>query len=135
MFDTREVLGAIAAGELKGAIAMAIPHALPGDVIDIRPLGSALSGAMTTALIKTENIEVIRLIVPRGKEIHTHKTHGEVIVQCLEGRIAFTTRGVTHELEGGRLLYLEREQDHSLIGIDDASVLVTILFPRDAPAS
>ncbi len=135
MFDTWKVLGAIAAGELKGAIAMAIRHALPGDVIDIRPLGSALSGAMTTALIKTEDIEVIRLIVPRGKAIHTHKTNGEVIIQCLEGRIAFTTRGVTQELEGGRLLYLEREQEHSLIGIDDASLLVTILFPRDSLAS
>lgn len=113
---------------------MAIPHASAGEVIDIRPLGSALSGATTTALIKTENIEVIRLIVPRGKEIHTHKTRGEVIVQCLEGRISFTTRGVTHELTGGRLLYLESEQDHSLLGIEDASLLVTILFPRDSHA-
>ena len=113
---------------------MAIPHALPGEVIDIRPLGPALSGATTTALIKTDRIEVIRLIVPRGKEIHTHKTRGEVIVQCLEGRISFTTRGVTHELEGGRLLYLEREQDHSLSGIDDSSILVTIVFPSDSSA-
>lgn len=113
---------------------MAIPHALPGEVIDIRPLGPALSGATTTALIKTDRIEVIRLIVPRGKEIHTHKTRGEVIVQCLEGRISFTTLGVTHELEGGRLLYLEREQDHSLRGIDDSSLLVTIVFPRDSSA-
>ena len=79
----------------------------PGEVIDVRPLGSALTGAKTTALVKTENLEVIRLVIPRGKEIPTHKTRGEVTVHCLEGRVAFTTGGGTHELETGQLLCLQ----------------------------
>ena len=33
---------------------MAIPHAQPGEVIDVRPLGPALAGARTTALVKSE---------------------------------------------------------------------------------
>src|SRR3954470_8891261 len=35
----------------------AIPHAQPGEVVDVRPLGPALAGAMTTALVKTESLE------------------------------------------------------------------------------
>jgi quercetin dioxygenase-like cupin family protein len=112
---------------------MAIPHAQPGEVIDVRPLGPALAGARTTALVKTEALEVIRLVLPRGKEIPTHETRGEVTVHCLEGRVAFTAGGVAHELESGQLLYLQCEQPHSVLGIDDASLLVTITFPRDSP--
>lgn len=111
---------------------MAIPHAQPGGLIDVRPFGSALNGARTTALIKTPNLELIRLVVPRGKEIPTHATRGEITVQCLEGRIAFTTDGVTHEMTTGQLLSLPAEQPHSVLGIDDASLLVTITFPRDS---
>ncbi len=107
---------------------MAIPHAKPGDAIDVRPLGSALTQTKTTTLAKTARLELIRLVIPAGKDIPEHKTHGEITVQCLEGRIAFTTGGATRELEAGQLLYLESEQLHSLRGIDDASVLVTILL-------
>ena len=69
------------------------------------------------------------LVIPRGKEIPTHTTRGEITVHCLEGRVAFTTGGVTHELGAGQLLYLQGEQPHSVLGIDDASLLVTITFP------
>ena len=112
---------------------MAIPHAKPGEVINVRPLGSALADTKTTALVKSENLEVIRLVIPRGKEIPTHKTRGEVTVHCLEGRIAFTTGDVTHELEAGQLIYVQGEQPHSVLGIEDASLLVTIALPRYSP--
>jgi quercetin dioxygenase-like cupin family protein len=110
---------------------MAIPHSQPGEVIDVRPLGPALVGARTTALVKTEGLEVIRLVIPRGKEVPTHTAREEITVQCLEGRVAFTTGGVTHELGAGQLLYLQGKQPHSVRGIDDASLLMTITFPRE----
>jgi len=31
------------------------------------------------------------------------------------------------------MLYLQGEQPHSVLGIDDASLLVTITFPRYSP--
>ncbi|MDR3623128.1 MAG: cupin domain-containing protein [Paludisphaera borealis] len=112
---------------------MAIPHAKPGEVIDVRPLAKDLAGARTTVLVKTEGLEIIRLVIPQGKEIPTHATHGEISVQCLEGRVAFTSEGVRRELGAGELLYLQGEQSHSVAGIDDASLLLTITFPRYSP--
>jgi quercetin dioxygenase-like cupin family protein len=109
---------------------MAIPHASPGAVIDARPLGPALAGARTTVLIKTEGLEVLRLVVPSGKEIPTHKARGEVTVHCLEGRVAITTEGDTRELSAGDLIYFRGEQPHSVLGLDDASLLVTLVLPR-----
>jgi len=109
---------------------MAIPHAKPGEVVDVRPLGSALAWTPTKALVRAEQVEVIRLVVPAGKEIEEHKAKGELVVQCLEGRVAFTALGKTHNLEAGKLLYLPTGEPHSVKGIENASLLLTILLPK-----
>jgi quercetin dioxygenase-like cupin family protein len=107
---------------------MAIPHANPGDVIDVRPLGSELASTKTHTLVKTDKFEVVRLVVGAGKEIAEHKAPGEITVQCLEGKIAFTALGKTEELAAGQMLYLNAGEPHSVRCIEDASFLLTILL-------
>lgn len=107
---------------------MAIPHAKSGEVINIRPLGTDLAQARTTTLVKTEALEIIRLVIPAGKDIPDHRAPGEITVQCLEGRVTFTAEGKSLALEAGQLLYLGKSVPHALHGIEDASVLVTILL-------
>ena len=53
---------------------MAIPHAKSGDLIDVWPLGPTLTGAKTVTLIKSDALEVIRLVIPADKDIAPHKT-------------------------------------------------------------
>lgn len=106
---------------------MAIEHARPGQPFSVRPLGAALPGERTKTLIKTNALEVIRLVIPADKEIPTHQVPGEITVQCLEGKVAFTAGTSTHDLEAGAMLYLEGSTPHALRGIEDSSVLVTIL--------
>jgi quercetin dioxygenase-like cupin family protein len=110
---------------------MAIPHAKPGEVVDVRPLGEALATTATRVLVKTDDIEVIRLIVPAGREIPPHQAKGELIVQCLEGRVAFTALGETRTLEAGQLLFLPIGVMHSVRGIDAGSLLLTVQLPKD----
>lgn len=105
---------------------MSIPHAAPGEVISVRPLGEAVGNARTATLIKTTRLEVLRLILPAGKEIPTHKVQGEITVHCLEGRAAFTALGRTQELAAGQMLFLPGGEEHSIRGVEDASVLVTL---------
>lgn len=107
---------------------MAIPHAASGQVIDIRPLGSALSNTSTTTLVKTDQLELIRLVVPAGKEIPPHNVNGEITVQCLEGRVAFTAQGQMQELSAGHLIYLTGGEMHGIKGLEESSLLVTILL-------
>lgn len=109
---------------------MAIPHAKPGEVVDVRPLASALASAQTKTLVRAEQVEVIRLVVPAGKEIEEHQAKGEIVVQCLEGRVAFTAFGKTQNLEAGKLLYLPTGEPHSVRGIENASLLLTVLLPK-----
>ncbi len=107
---------------------MAIPHANPGDVIDIRPLEAALATSKTSTLLKSKNIEIVRLVMTAGKEIAEHKAPGEITVHCLEGKVAFTALGQTHELTAGQMLYLNAGEPHAVRCIDDASCLLTILL-------
>ena len=109
---------------------MAIPHAKPGEIVVVRPLGSALVSALTKTLVRAEQVEVIRLVVPAGKEIEEHKAKGEIIVHCLEGRVAFTAFGKTQNIEAGKLLYLPTGEPHRVKGIENASLLLTILLPK-----
>ncbi len=106
---------------------MAIQHAKSGEVVAL-PLGVALATSETAALVKTNQIEVLRLVIPAGKEISTHKAPGPITVQCLEGRISFTAHGTPQELDAGEFLYLETGEPHALTGIEDSSVLVTIVL-------
>jgi quercetin dioxygenase-like cupin family protein len=106
---------------------MSIPHARPGEVVSL-----SLSNELqtTTTLVKSEELEVIRLVIRSGKEITTHKAPGPITVQCLEGRVVFTALGRSQELEAGEFIYLSAAEPHSLKGIEDSSLLVTILLPK-----
>jgi quercetin dioxygenase-like cupin family protein len=108
---------------------MSIQHAKAGEVIHL-PLGAALGNSKTTTLVKTEELELIRLVIPAGKEIPSHKAPGEITVQCLEGRVAFTANGTTQELTSGQLLYLAAGELHAVKGIENSSLLVTLLLPK-----
>jgi nucleotide-binding universal stress UspA family protein/quercetin dioxygenase-like cupin family protein len=118
-------------GPSEGAPALETAlRASPGDLIDARPLGSGLASARTRTLVRTPAVQVVRLIVRECQEIPEHQSQGEIIVQCLEGRVTCTALGKTQVLEAGKLLYLPAGEPHTLQGIEDASLLLTILAPR-----
>ena len=108
---------------------MSIPHANPGDIIDIRPLGNQVSDTKTHTLIKTDTLQVIRLVLPAGKSIAEHQAPGEITVQCLEGAVDFTAVGKTQTLTPGQMLFLSPAAPHALLAAQDSSLLVTLRLP------
>ena len=109
---------------------MAIPHAKPAEVIDIRPLGTKIDGTRTSTLVKTDSLEVIRLVLLAGKEIKPHQVPGEITVFCLEGNVVFQAGDSEFELTAGELTYLAGSVEHALRAIKDSSLLVTILLHK-----
>jgi quercetin dioxygenase-like cupin family protein len=105
-----------------------------GEVIDVLTAGPAPAGGPSSILAKTAAIEVRRLTLAKGREIPTHLARGEITVHCLVGRIAFTSDGTTRELGPGQMLILAAGEPHSLVGLEDASVLVTKVLPVNPPA-
>lgn len=113
---------------------MAIAHAAPAETINIQPLGAKLATSRTTVLVKTPTLEVIRLVVRAGEQHRKHHVPGEITVQCLEGRLIFGVEDVPHELKAGQMLYLAGGQSHSVQGIEDSSILLTILLKKHDPS-
>lgn len=108
---------------------MALPHATSGQLIDILPLGQRIEETHSNALFKTSQLELMRLVLPRGKGMPEHKVPGAVTVQCIEGAIEFCAHGKTQTMRAGQLVYLAGGEPHSLHALEDASILLTILFP------
>jgi quercetin dioxygenase-like cupin family protein len=109
---------------------MAIPHARPGQPIDVLPLGSRLAQQRTVALFKSDDLEVMRLVLPAGKSLPPHKVPGEITIQCIEGSIDVTVDGGSHVLRAGQMLYLEGDVVHGVTALQDASALVTVVVRK-----
>jgi quercetin dioxygenase-like cupin family protein len=109
---------------------MAIPHAAPNEIIDVRPLGRTIREQDSQLLIRTEHLEVFRYALPAGKAIQEHTAAGVMLVQCIEGAVAFTAQGRMQTLAAGDMLYLADSAPHALEALADSSLLVTILLHR-----
>ncbi len=107
---------------------MALPHAQPLDVIDIRPLGDDLQGAVTTSLLKTPTLQLMRLVLRAGHGLPEHSVPGAITIHCLEGEAAVTTPSRRCDLHAGHLVMLAGSEPHAVHALEDTSLLVTVLL-------
>ena len=109
---------------------MAIAHAASGQLVDVQPLGNLLCEARTVALFKSDELEVMRLVMPAGKTMPSHWVKGEVTIHCLEGGVDLTAGGLTQRMKAGQLVWLQGGVDHALTAVQNSSLLVTIVLRK-----
>lgn len=108
---------------------MALPHAASGEVIQVHAAGSAAGGEFSSiALARTDELELIRMLLPKGKTMPEHHVPGEITLLCLEGEVAVDLHGEQRVLLAGQMLYLNGGQAHGLEARQDSIVLLTILL-------
>ncbi len=107
---------------------MALQHAKPGEIIALTCASADTSAFASIALAKTEEMELIRLVLPAGKEMHEHHVKGDITFQCLSGEIAFVTRGTPTTLKAGEMLYVEGGTPHAVRALADSVALLTIVL-------
>ncbi|MGC8640185.1 MAG: hypothetical protein ACP5XB_09960 [Isosphaeraceae bacterium] len=104
----------------------------PAATVD-NPTAEEPAAPRTSALVKNNWFEAIRLVLPKGHEVcHDQQMEGPIIVHCLKGRAALTTGGATHDLRAGQWVYLLGRDSHGLRAIEDSLVLLTVIFPQRA---
>lgn len=94
----------------------------PGQVIDLYDVSGE---GKPNLVVKTEPLNVMRLVLSAGKTIPEHKAAKHITVQCIKGKVAFSTSSNTIEMTPGKLLYLLPGELHSLSAIEDSIMLVT----------
>jgi len=107
---------------------MALQHADPLDVIDVQPLGSGLHDAVTTSLLKTPALQLMRLVLAAGERLPQHRVAGAITVHCLEGVSIITTPSRSCRLQAGQLVMLDGNEPHAVEALTDSSLLVTVLL-------
>lgn len=105
---------------------MALKHAEPGEVVNLNA-PTSLEPSKSSAIVKRDRFEAARLVVQAGSTIPTHHVPGYITLQCLEGRVVLDADREI-ELAAGDWIYLERNAPHAVRGIEDSSLLLTILF-------
>lgn len=106
---------------------MALPHATSGDVIDVTPLRDRLASAMSTAIVRTAHLELIRSVLHKGRTVPEHKVDGELTIQCIEGKLVVHAHGMKIPLAAGELLFLAGGEPHSIAAEEDSSALLTLV--------
>lgn len=107
---------------------MALQHAVSGERIALQRGDDDIAHFTSIALIKTEHMELIRLVVPKEKPMPEHRVEGEMTLVCLEGEIAFDAHGRTTILRPNEMVYLAGGEPHAVRANKDAVALLTILL-------
>ena len=107
---------------------MALQHAASGELIPLKRGDDDIAHFTSVALAKTEHMELIRLVLPKGREMPVHSVEGEVTLLCLQGELACDAHGGTTIVRPGEMLYLLGGVPHGVRALDDAVGLLTILL-------
>jgi len=106
---------------------MALPHPVSGELVDLRPLGDKLADTPSTALVRTDGFEVMRMILASGKSVPQHHVPGELTIQCLEGTVELQAHDQTSTMRAGDLVYLACNVPHALYALEPSAILVSMV--------
>jgi len=109
---------------------MALHHASPGEVVDLATWGEDLPSGGTKAIVKTDDMELIRMVLAAGKEVDTHQVANPIVIHCLSGLIEIDTSGKSERLGAGQLIHLDSNEPHAVRAKEDSQVLLTVVFRR-----
>ena len=107
---------------------MATHHASPGEIVDLATWAQDVPNEKTKVIAKTDEMELVRIVLLAGKEFADHKVSGACVIHCITGEIECPAMGATNALTSGQLLYLMPGEPHSVKAIVDSVVLLTIIF-------
>jgi quercetin dioxygenase-like cupin family protein len=109
---------------------MALHHAQHGEVVHLLDLAISGEDAHTTALVKTQTFEAIHLVVHADAAIRPHHVAGQATLHCLRGRVSVLLGDAAAILQAGDWMYLDGGEEHGIEGIEDAALLLTIIFEQ-----
>jgi quercetin dioxygenase-like cupin family protein len=104
-----------------------------GHLIELQPIGESLGSEFTTTLIESNGVRIIRIVVPSGRNVPRHVGAGESILHCLEGCVELRTRDGKSAVKAGQLIYLRSDEPFSIYGIENSSLLLTVVKPKAGP--
>jgi hypothetical protein len=105
----------------------------PRQVATLKSLDELRLGPEVSVLLKSEDIRIFQLIVRAGRDVPIHEAAGALVFQGLDGHVLIRVRNRWHDLHGRQLLFLTINEPFLIHGIEDSSLLLTIVAAKDGP--
>ena len=109
---------------------MATHHASPGEIVDLASWTKDLPHEASKAIIKTEEMELARLLISPDELFPDNPLPGPVILHCLSGSVELRSQGTAQSLSSGQLIYLQTLEPNSINAKSVSVVLMTVVFNK-----
>lgn len=84
---------------------------------------------ISKTLVQNPFVGITLFSFSAGEEISTHTSHGDAMVQVLEGVGLFTVGEQKFEVCAGQCLVMPAEVPHAVYAKSDFKMLLTVVFP------
>ena len=85
---------------------MTLKHAQPMEVIALEPDDSSPNKPVSSSLLRTPQLHLLRLVLANGQRVLEHHMPGEITIQCVSGEADIETPGNVCRLPAGTLVML-----------------------------
>jgi quercetin dioxygenase-like cupin family protein len=110
---------------------MAQTHAVSGQAVNVL----ATWPTRTTALLKADCLEVVRLSLPAGARMPRHAAPGEITLLGVSGRMSLLLDDRIVRMVPGDFVHLHAGEPHAVEAHDDVQVLLTLCLHPTSAAS
>ncbi|WP_157263457.1 cupin domain-containing protein [Azohydromonas aeria] len=106
---------------------MALEHASPLQPIRLLSDGALPPDAVSVSLIKSAELQLLRVVLRTGSALPAHWVAGECTIQCLTGTAQLITPGKQLDLEAGDVVLVPKQQPHEVRSQHEDSVLLVTI--------
>lgn len=91
-----------------------LSHVVQGLHTDL-PISAEATTSRT--VVNNDAVRVVAFAMDRGQELTDHCAPRPVVVQVIDGDVAFTVAGRRHELTAGDVVYLAPSERHAVVAL------------------
>ena len=106
---------------------MTLKHAQPLDVIALEPADLLPNKSVSSSLLRTPRLQLLRLVLADGQRVPEHHVPGEITIQCVSGEADIETPGNVCRLQAGTLVVPPASLSHAVTAHANSVLLVTVL--------
>ena len=83
---------------------------------------------VSRTLVQNQSVSLTLFAFAAGEEISTHSSHGDAMVQVLDGGAELTIGGEKYQLLAGETIVMPAEVPHAVFAPERMKFLLTVVF-------
>ena len=83
---------------------------------------------VSKTLVQNDSVSITLFSFDKGEEISTHKSEGDALVTCLDGKGLITIDEKDYELNVGKSIVMPANHPHAVKGIEQFKMLLVVTF-------